>query len=310
MSRRVLIFGWHNVESTWCFPSSSGAGPTGMRHQFEALARVANVIDLPEAVRGLRGDTPLPPRAAVITFDDGYRDNLDLAAPLLSGMGLPATFFLCPDILSGAVEPWWERLGQAFTTTERLHLTWQQQSLGLTGPEARDLAFARVSKDVKGLDEPGRQAAVDGLVDQLLPGPSDRPPVAMLDWDGARELARQGFTIGSHSSRHVILANEEPEAQQEDLAGARHRLEAGIGVHVDLLAYPNGTESDFDSATVRAAVEAGYQAAVTTVPGWNGPGTSLWELRRFVMYPEWDWKGLGVVPRHAARVMKGRVLSR
>lgn len=306
MNRRVLIFGWHNVESTWAFPSPPEVALAGMRRQFEFLARTAHVVDLSEAVGGLRGDSALPSRAAVITFDDGYRDNLELAAPLLTELGLPATFFLCPEFLSGTAEPWWERLGRAMTTTEKTRLEWQGSDLSLDGPAARDAVFGRLSADLKTIDESARQAAVSELVQQLGDGETERA-VAMLDWHGAGRLSRLGFTIGSHSARHVILANETPEDQREDLRSARQRLESGLGIKVDLLAYPNGTTNDYSSDTITAAEEAGYRAAVTTTDGWNSRSTPRFELRRFVMYPEWGAKGFGVVPREPVRQLRKRL---
>jgi peptidoglycan/xylan/chitin deacetylase (PgdA/CDA1 family) len=51
-----------------------------------------SLLPLPEALRRLESGT-LPPKAAAITFDDGYRDNYDEAAPVLAGMHFPATVF-------------------------------------------------------------------------------------------------------------------------------------------------------------------------------------------------------------------------
>jgi hypothetical protein len=78
-------------------------------------------------------------------------------------------------------------------------------------------------------------------------------------------------------------------------------------VNVDLLAYPNGTEQDFDERTVGAAAQSGYRAAVTTVPGWNHSTTGPYALRRFVMYPQWGPAGFGVVLRHSAAVARQRI---
>src|SRR6266550_9463146 len=111
MSCRLRIFLWHNVDASWSFPSRSGTGPRGMERQFRFLRRVANVVPLRDALEALADGRDLPPRAVAITFDDGYRDNLEIAVPLLQRLGLPATFFLVPGILSGAVQPWWEALG-------------------------------------------------------------------------------------------------------------------------------------------------------------------------------------------------------
>src|SRR5262245_61991916 len=124
MSDRLLILGWHNVEGTWGFPSPPGKGTEGLRRQLEVGARVANVVALADAVGRPPPGRPLPPRAVALTFDDGYRDNLTVALPMLEALGLPATFFLVPSLLGREVVAWWERLGRAIASTPAPILEW------------------------------------------------------------------------------------------------------------------------------------------------------------------------------------------
>ena len=68
MNSRLLILGWHNVESTFCFPSRNGLGAKGLTRQFELLSRSMSVVSLPEALTCLDSGARLPPRAVAITF--------------------------------------------------------------------------------------------------------------------------------------------------------------------------------------------------------------------------------------------------
>ena len=122
-----------------------------------------------------------------------------------------------------------------------------------------------------------------------------------LDWDGARRLLRPGVAIGSHSQHHSILSQEDAADQAADLAQSRQELERRLGVEVALLAYPNGRDGDYDQATVAAARQAGYGHAITTLPGWNGPATPPYEIRRFVQQPERGVPGLAIVPLYPVR---------
>lgn len=286
MADRLLIFGWHNVDSSWCFPARPGEGRRGLTVQLKLLARSTRVLPLGEALQRLTEGVPLPPRATAITFDDGYRDNLDLAVPILEGLGLPATFFLVPDLLSGLSVAWWERLAWAFTCTERTSLTWEGGPLALADRQARRVAFLRVAERVKRRGRIQRDMACEELVAALAPGDEPRWRDLFLDWDGARALVGRGFDVGSHSLRHAILTQEEPAERLRDLTTSRQQLEAQLGVPIDLLAYPNGTTLDYDSTTIAAARDAGYAFAVTTVRGWNRPRTPALEMRRFVLNPE------------------------
>lgn len=304
-TRTLVIFGWHNVAGTSFFHQSDPGGIGGLRRQLTWLSRAASVVALSDAVACLAGGRALPRRAVAITFDDGYRDNLDHAVPILEELGLPATFFLVPELLTDRVTPWWERLAWAAGRASVARtLRWRDVLVtppGLDRGDSMDLLYELL----KAMDEQTRRSAVDELVELFQPVGA-QPPSPIMDWDDARELVRRGFTVGSHSMRHSILANEAPAAQASDLAESRAHLEAGTGARVDLLAYPNGSARDFDKVTVAAALEAGYCAGVTTIPGWNGADTPLMELRRFVLSPESGPAGLATIPRHMVRAIRSR----
>jgi peptidoglycan/xylan/chitin deacetylase (PgdA/CDA1 family) len=304
---RLLILGWHNVEPSWCFTAPAGHGPRGLEQQFRVLRNAAHVVDLTDALSALKEGRELPSRAVAITFDDGYRDNLELAAPMLERLGLPATFFLAPALLSGEISPWWERLAWAVTNSSRTSVAFDggDLDLGATGATA---SYGVMCETVKRRTQAERLEAVDELVGLLEPSGAYDDAKLMLDWDGARGLARRGFTIGSHSLDHAILCNESPEEQARNLALSRSLLERELEVPVDLLAYPNGTPLDFDDVTIGAAEAAGFRFAITTIDGWNERDTPAYALRRFVVYPERGVIGVaGPLGRHALRVARARV---
>jgi peptidoglycan/xylan/chitin deacetylase (PgdA/CDA1 family) len=301
MTAHLLVLGWHNVESSWCFPSRPGAGRHGLERQLVFLRRYASVVPLGDALRALGEGRPLPPRAVALSFDDGYRDNLRLAVPVLERLGLPATFFLVPELLSGLVRPWWEVLAWAFTCSTRDAVEWEGVTVALHTAAGRRAAFAEVVERLKRRDRVARDAAVEELLDRCAPAGDPRERAMFLDWAGARELAGRGFAVGSHSLRHTILSAECPEEQASDLTDARKQLEGELDVPVDLLAYPNGLEGDYDQATVAAAERAGYAYAATTLQGRNSPATPRYEIRRFVQRPERGAAGLAVVPLHPVR---------
>src|SRR5690349_9090397 len=125
----LIVLGWHNVEGTWCFPSAPGSGTRGLERQLRTLHSLANIVRLERALSDLTEGRPLPRRAVALTFDDGYRDNLAIAGPLLAKLGLPATCFLVPHALSGQVVPWWERLAWAFAQARAKRIDWEGQGL-------------------------------------------------------------------------------------------------------------------------------------------------------------------------------------
>lgn len=282
---RLVVLGWHNVEGTWCFPARGGAGLRGLTQQLRLLRTVANVVPLGSALADLSAGRPLPPRAVAITFDDGYRDNLVLAAPLLRDLGLPATCFLVPGLLSRTTRAWWEELASAVASARAGEISWEDQVHPLRTSAERRAALDGLAERLKRRDRAAREAALDELTGLLEPAHRYATDEHFLDWDEALRL-REHMEIGSHSLHHAILSQEDADEQSADLRTSRAQLQERLDVDASVLAYPNGTAADYGPSTVAAASRAGHSHAVTTRPGLNRPTTPCFEVRRTVMNPE------------------------
>lgn len=284
MSRRLLVLGWHNVAGTYGFPSGEGAGRRGFEQQMRTLARTAHVLPLGDALERLaRGDS-LPRRAVAITFDDGYRDNLTLAAPVLERLGLPATFFLVPGLLSGEADGWWETLGWAISATTSRRLEWEDLVLALGDEGARKAAYAQLVPRLKFRPRVERETAMAEL--RGLLAPQGQAPDLFMDWEGAEELIRRGFSVQAHTCTHPVLSQETMEEQQRELSGARRELQERLDIEISTIAYPHGGVPDYNADTLIAAESAGYSWGITTREDFSTPTTPRLEIRRCVVYPE------------------------
>jgi peptidoglycan/xylan/chitin deacetylase (PgdA/CDA1 family) len=273
-----------------------------MEAQLRMLRRLFRVMPLEDAVERLVSGRPLPSRAAAITFDDGYRDNLTAAVPMLERLGLPATFFLVPGLLSNESVPWWEVISWALRKAAAPQVRWDDDEWSLGSDAERTQAIDAVQRKLKRLSAADRDATVADLTAQVEPvGSAPSAQEMFLDWDESADLLRRGFPIGSHTCGHAILSGETVAEQHRDLADSRRQLAEHFSVGVDLLAYPNGTPLDYDEHTLDAARSAGYSAALTTVEGFNRATTPPLELKRIVMYPERGLPELAVNLRYALR---------
>lgn len=299
---RLLVLSWHNIEPTWCFPAEPSAGLRGFRQQLRAVHRFGNPVPLGLALAALKEGRALPPRAVALTFDDGYRDNLTHALPELERLGIPATIFLVPQLVTREITAWWEELFWAFTNAQAHRIEWNGRELPLDRTSQRLRTAGLVAEELKLVDTAARTAAVAELVSLLEPTGESGIDEMFLDADECRVLRDRGIELGSHSARHAILSRETAEAQDHDLSWSRQELERLLGVDVNLLAYPNGGPNDFNSATIAAAERAGYQNAMTLLRGRNTPSTPPFQIRRIMLYPE-----RGVVgPRQIAHALRNR----
>jgi peptidoglycan/xylan/chitin deacetylase (PgdA/CDA1 family) len=301
MSNRLVVLGWHNVGPSWFFPARRGAALRGLHAQLTFLQRYAHVVPLVDGLQALSEGRSLPSRAVAITFDDGYRDQLEFAVPALERLRLPATFFLVPELLSGTIRPWWETIAWALTRSRRDSVVWEGTNFCLRHPAERDSAVRAIAARLKGCNGAARDSALDEVITLCEPDGDPGYSRMFFDWDGARGLARGNFTVGSHSLRHNILSNERREEQDRDLRLSRQQLESELSIPVQTIAYPNGWIGDYDATTIAAARSAGYRYGITTLPGCNRSRTPEYEIRRFVQQPERGVLGLSVVPLHPIR---------
>ncbi len=308
MAVRLLpVFCWHNVLPSWLTPVRADRSRTGFEQQLRVLASCFSVIPLDEALSRLESGATLPPRAAALTFDDGYRDALDVAAPALERLGLSATFFLVPGLLSRDVAPWWEVTAWAFARATRRQAVWEKHRLDLRDDAVRAHGCTAVLERLKLRDAAARDAAIAELVEALEPKGAVDENELFLDWGGARKLAaHSGVAIGSHTRSHPILSRESCETQLAELRASRIELEQGVDRPVTLLAYPNGQREDYDACTVSAARDAGYAYALTSRGGLNRTHTPRFELRRVALRPEKGVAGLlRPIGRPAMRLVRG-----
>ncbi|MEW6253821.1 MAG: polysaccharide deacetylase family protein [Planctomycetota bacterium] len=226
---------------------------------------------------------------AVITFDDGYQDNCQFAAPVLQEFGLPATFFIITALAGTRALPWYDRLARAAAA-------WRARGgtpanghglaplLGRLAADVADAnAFARaVVSAAKRLPPEERARLLDHF--ERSGTPAAPPPTdQLMTWAQIAALARAGHEIGSHTRTHPILTQLDDAALRSELAGSRAELAARLGVPPRSVAYPNG---DADERVTRAARAAGYTAGVTLDPGNNPPGCGALRLTRHFMHEE------------------------
>jgi peptidoglycan/xylan/chitin deacetylase (PgdA/CDA1 family) len=234
-----------------------------------------------DALVDLLADGRLPRRAVAITFDDGYRDNLVCAAPILARHGLPATVFLATGFIGTGAIAWFDELALAFrdTTADAVITPWGDV-LGLATLDERLRALAVALGRLKRSPDDERREAMERLVERL--GGVDRgfARTLMLGWDDVRRLRAGGFSIGAHTVTHPILSRVSVERAAAEILGSRTIIEAECGVAPRAFAYPNGRRGDYDDTVVRLVREAGFACALTTRFGVNTPATPRYELRR------------------------------
>jgi peptidoglycan/xylan/chitin deacetylase (PgdA/CDA1 family) len=244
------------------------------------LARRYRPIAEQQLIRWLQQNQPLPPFPALVTFDDGYLDNLDSALPVLRARDVPATLFLATHAIDRAGTFAWDVAAYCFHHTRRRRVT-----LPLLGTADMDAAEPAVLAErwidrLKAAPQTEQARATAELPAALGVEPPDGVLAAFyLSWDQVRIMTASGVTLGAHTLSHPILSRLEDKGIRAEIEESKRRIEEETGQRVATFAYPSGRAGDFDNRAVEAVRRAGFSAAFTLR---SGP-TRLRAVRRAPM---------------------------
>jgi peptidoglycan/xylan/chitin deacetylase (PgdA/CDA1 family) len=247
------------------------ATPEDFAAQVDYLSRHFD-LPRPEAlVLSAQNGLELSRPTALITFDDGYQDNVDCALPILENACVPALFFICPRFVGSRHLPYWDQLAYVLKQAERSFAVdypfpYQVDLDRVPRPTAILHYLEALAQWPQRLDEErllahveersGVQVPVETLLDGLF-----------ASWDGVRRLVAAGMSIGSHSLTHADLALLSEAEQCHELVQSKTELEQQVGCPVSTVAYPYGHQTDL---TRRLAREAGYRLGFSYGGGMNG----------------------------------------
>ena len=206
-----------------------------------------------------------------ITADDGYRDNLTVALPVLEKYGAPITVYVAPALIEGTVDRWWDVLEDTGTRRDQVWLDTPRGRLSIDCATPGDKFRANtlihnyltteVPEDAQ--RRVIRELAASAGIDAHAPGRT-----TLMDWDELRRAAAHPLvTIGGHTLNHYNLARlGEDEVAREMRDGASF-LERELGARPRHFAFPYGYASAAGFREVAIAGEVGFASAVTTRHG-------------------------------------------
>jgi peptidoglycan/xylan/chitin deacetylase (PgdA/CDA1 family) len=301
-----LILMYHRVSDTGPDPWGLGVSPRHFTEHLQVLQRHARPVALRQLSQRTR---KYGPRTVVVTFDDGYADNVLAALPLLRGHDIPATVFVATALLGKTRAHWWDELADLLLRPGRLpdtlELTVRGQdfrwSIGASLKYAES-AYASHRRWGAGMQEPPteRQAVYLSLWELMLALPDDEQQRILdnlADWSGIPqprvathrmlsegELMSLGndnlIEIGAHSVTHSVLPSLPFDAQHREVSESKRALEALIGKPVSSFSYPYGRTSEPTLSVVR---DAGFGRACSTRSASVAPNGDPFDLPRIAV---------------------------
>ena len=297
--RRLVVLTIHGVAEyapgqLW-EPLRGRLSPGQLDRCLRILSRHYRFVSLEDAADMLAGRRPMQPRSLAVTLDDGYRNQLTLALPILQRHGVPAAIFVSTGHVQSRRPFWFDRLDYAL---QQAAMDGREVSIG-----SRRCRFAGSSRDslrrgylelrtlAKSIERDDRD--MSGELEALagtLEAETGRRLQDMSEGDvwsavlTAEEIGRAAgaVTFGSHTVDHVRIHRVDRPTADDQLRRSKSAIEAWTGRTCRFFCYPDGGYSRDAAAAVAAA---GYAMAVTTNRGANRAGDDIMAIRRIDVPP-------------------------
>ncbi len=301
----ALILMYHRIAEADMDPWGMCVGQSHFSEQLEAIRTLGTPLGLLDYVRR-RGQGELPLRPIVLTFDDGYLDNLDQALPLLERHAVPATIFITTGNIGSEEEFWWDwleamllrpaelpdqlvltlptgeaswELGEAARYDEAQRAGDRWTNAWRATPGSRLRLFYDVWKRLWPLDPTPRRAAMHVLADWSgVLTPPALPRRTMTAAEIRKLAASEWITIGAHTVAHPPLPAHPADVQAREILDSQRVLREITGGAITTFAYPHGEYTD---ATIDVLHAGGFECAVTVEQKLSRPSMDAMKLPRF-----------------------------
>lgn len=311
----AVVLLYHRVTTLDSDPQLLAVTPEHFDQQMRVLRDMCRLMPLREMTDGLSAGH-LPRQAAVITFDDGYADNLHEAKPILERHGLPATVFVASGAIGSHREFYWDELeaillrpgslpqtlglqvgetsyrwhlGESATLSEETFARRRRWSVASPAIHPRQELYKALCALLRTLPIGPQRDAMQQVRWWAGRAPEARATHRAMDERELRSLVADGLIeVGAHTVDHACLASLARDEQREQVAQSRSRLEAIVGRPVTSFSYPYGTRASYDADTATMVREAGLSSACSNFEGVVRPGADLYQVPRFLVR---DWPG-------------------
>ncbi len=311
----TLILFYHRVAELPSDPQLLCVTPERFSQHLEILRKFGRTMRLQELDHALR-EGKVPDRTLIVTFDDGYADNLYNAKPLLEHYDVPATVFVTSGYIGKESEFWWDELdrlllqpitlpktlcmningspfrwelGEASQYTEDCCWRYHRWNVEVKdNPSSRHGLYRSLCQLLHPLPEEKRREAINELLAWADADLKGRATHRVLSTDEVLQLAEGGLVeVGSHTATHPVLSALPMDVQWEEIRGSKARLEEILGHPIYSFAYPYGTPSDYTEETAALVQKSGFRLACSNFPGVIRRGTDSFQLPRLLVR-DWD----------------------
>jgi peptidoglycan/xylan/chitin deacetylase (PgdA/CDA1 family) len=264
-----------------------------------------DIVSLDEAIRRLKSPEKTR-RFAVFTFDDGYRDNLEYALPVLRAHNCPFTLYVPTALVDGVGEVWWQALEDIIAKVDTIEMGQGAEAerfdtSTLAGKHAAyDVIYWRMRK----MPEPDRVTLIRDLASRYGLNLNQHCRQLIMDWAELKTFADEPLcTIAAHTVHHCELAKLDKDHAAGEIDQSIRIIHVQCGRKPDHLSFPIGGPASAGPREFELARDLGLHSAVTTRPGGLYADSDLCALPRVSL------NGLFQKPRYVNVFATGAIFT-
>jgi peptidoglycan/xylan/chitin deacetylase (PgdA/CDA1 family) len=247
------------------YPFSSGtisASPEEFDRQMKFVSKNFHVINFKILSDLILSGEEVPNNLLIITFDDGYADNYELAFSTLQKYNLTATIFLTTSNIDSGEIFWYDKLHYILRKTSQKMVTFDSGKYTIKIEDmSRHKAIESANKIFNSVSNKDRlrffqqleeQSEVTILHNHLkLANP--------LNWHKIKEMSKYGIEFGSHTISHPYLSNMSNDEIMYELVTSKKSIQEKLGIEVKSISYPFGS---YNKEVMECAKISGYQFGI------------------------------------------------
>jgi peptidoglycan/xylan/chitin deacetylase (PgdA/CDA1 family) len=287
----VLIY--HRVVDLELDNQLLAVSPANFKNQLDILKEHYNVLLIDEFLYYLTAGKAFPQRSVILTFDDGYYDNLSFALPILEATGLQSLFYISTANIDTNKEFWWDLLEKIFYKTISLPSSLQIQinnhnfSFSTNSLEARINTYNRLHPILKYLHPIIRDEKIKDLLHWSGVENGDAANRVMTTGELVAFSKSNSAIIGAHTHNHPALVSLNYTEQLDEINNSKYILESITGERIKHFSYPFGTKADYNADSIKIMKSVGFEMTCSNFQKLSYSWTNKYEVPRFLVR-DWD----------------------
>ncbi|WP_286234354.1 polysaccharide deacetylase family protein [Thalassotalea sediminis] len=284
----VYVFNYHRIgraEDCYFDHAIFSCSTEAFEQHIEILKENFEIINTRQLAKLVEQKQLTNNRYALITFDDGYKDNYTNAFPVLKKHHVPAIFYVATDFVDSNHIPWWDEI--AFLLRQSVGQDYQligTNKVYHLAPENINQTIQRIMSSAKQLTTHTIDDVLQDVRTQCFKAHEsldNKQTKLFMTWKQVKQLAEQGMEIGSHTISHRILSQLDKQEQSKEIIESKLIIEQKIEKSVNSIAYPVGRYFCYNQASFELSIQAGYQIAFNNEPGRHLEISNPFDINRF-----------------------------